>query len=565
MTQGITAIIMVRKKITNGVGKMRKPLLVILVANALGTSSMLSAGELSFAPALDTSLVQQKYTFASDTQRDINTLVVTPSFTAEYVARKFTLGATASHTQQESNVDEDTQEDSFTSYRVNGEFFIVDRLLYITAASTQNYQSFNPNQFAVEDFLFRDTPLRKNTRQQISVNSNVQNNDYINGNLQAFFSDFNIAALETEVSDRESSTSGFSAQLRQGDDSKAMTWSLVLNQQDSEQFSTNDLSTRYAQLTTNFRVFSDVGLTATAQTEQNEVTGTTQDFSQLRDFSSVGLGINYSPSANRIIALTYNQGTTDGLNGVADEEVNFVAGSIDWAFSSRTLLNLTASKRFYGRSANGTFSYNTKYWRASAMRSETVTSTSRLLNEGSSLETFVCPAGGGSVGDCFLPDTLDYTLGAGENFVNFLQPNISLEDSIILRKNTVLSVGYQKRKLSLSFSASVNEDENQANLVTTETESKNASITYKVGARSSLSLTWTDSETTRIDNDNNTLSGNTDKVALKFERTFGRDWSANTELANINREGFVPGFATQGDELKDKRFSVGLSYQPKLK
>lgn len=544
---------------------MRKPLLVILVANALGTSAMLSAGELSFAPALDTSLVQQKYTFASDAQRDINTLVVTPSFTAEYSARKFTLSATAAHTQQESNVDEDTQEDSFTSYRVNGEFFIVDRLLYLTVARSQSHQSFNPNQFAIEDFLFRDTPLRKNTSQQISLNSNIQNNDYINGNLQAFHSQFDISALATELNDNESSTSGFSAQLRQGDDIKAMTWSLVLNHQDSEQFSANDLSTQYAQLTTNFRVFNDFGLTTTAQTEKNEVTGTTQAFSQLRDFSSIGLGVNYSPSANRIIALTYNKGTTDGLNGQAEEEDNFVAGSINWAFSSRTQLTLNAAKRFYGRSASGNLSYNTKHWRASATRSETVTSTSRLLNEGSSLAAFVCPTGATSVGDCFLPDTLDYNLGAGENFVNFLQPNISLEDSIILRKNNVVSVGYQKRKLSLSFSASLNEDENQANFITTETASKNASITYKVGARSSLSLTWTDSETKRIDQDDNNLSGNTDKVALRFERTFGRDWSANAELANINRDGFVPGFATQGDKLKDKRVSVGLSYQPQLK
>ena len=279
-----------------------------------------------------------------------------------------------------------------------------------------------------------------------------------------------------------------------------------------------------------------------------------------RDFSSVGAGVSYSPSFNRSLAIYYNKPSSS-----ASDNDGFVSGTINWAFSPRTIFSANASKRYYGRSSNASLTFNNRAVRIEAGRNESVSSNAQLFIDGNTTTSLVCSVGAVNLGDCFLPDTLDYQLGVGESFINFQQPNFALGDNIVVRKQNYLNVSYQKRKLTFNLNAYDNQDLNEGDIninTQLDTQTVSAGVDYKIGVYSALSLSHSRADMQSFTLDTETGEGSTKRTDISFEREFGRDLVLSFKLSNIARMGFLPGFTNiNNEDFTDRRVTVSIRYQ----
>lgn len=539
---------------------MQKSIITLAILTGLAPLSV-DAGKVTVDTVLDASWVQQQYSFDTSDDIKVNTLEVVPTVALQYAAKKAQVRASASHVQQRSSFNNDNPSltRNFTEYAVQSQLTIVERLLIATADYSQNYNSFNPNQFLIDDFLLQEDELDKVQRTRFGLTSNIIRGEYFGG--QASLSRSSIkTSSEIVGNSRETDSNQLSVNLYSGNDFNFYNWSINYSKSKTDQFSGGAFTSEFIQANAGFKLYGDLGLSVTAQDESNNLSNELLTQSNDREFRSVGVGLSYSPSYNRSLAIYYNKPSSS-----ANDNDAFVSGTINWAFSPRTALSASASKRYYGRSNDVSLSFNNRAIRIEAGRSEAVSSNAQLFIDGNTTTSLVCSVGAVNLGDCFLPDTLDYQLDVGESFIDFQQPNFAIGDNIVLRKQNYLNASYQRRKLTFSLNAYDNQDLNEGDVninTRLDTQSLTAGVAYQIGVYSSLNLSHSRADMQSYTLDSETGEGTTKRTDIAFEREFGRDLVLSLKLSNIARTGFLPGFnSIRNEDFTDKRITVSIRYQ----
>lgn len=539
---------------------MQKSIITLAILTGLAPLNV-DAGKVTVDTVLDASLVQQQYNLATSDDFEVNTLEIVPTVALQYAAKKAQVNASASHVQQRASFNNDNPSltRNFTQYSVQSQLTLIERLLIATADYSQNYNSFNPNQFLIDDFLLQADQLDKVERTRFGLVSNIIQGEYFGGQASLNRSSFNTIS-DIVGNSRESDSNQLSVNLYSGSDVNYYNWSVNYSKSKTDQFTGDAFTSEFVQANAGFKIFGDLGLSLSAQDESNSLSNELLTQSNDRDFSSVGAGVSYSPSINRSLAIYYNKPSSS-----ASDNDGFVSGTINWAFSPRTIFSANASKRYYGRSSNASLSFNNRAVRIEAGRNESVSSNAQLFIDGNTTTSLVCSVGAVNLGDCFLPDTLDYQLGVGESFINFQQPNFALGDNIVVRKQNYLNVSYQKRKLTFNLNAYDNQDLNEGDIsinTQLDTQTVSAGVDYKIGAYSALSLLHSRADIQSFTLDTETGEGSTKRTDISFEREFGRDLVLSFKLSNIARMGFLPGFNNiNNEDFTDRRVTVSIRYQ----
>ena len=141
---------------------MQKSIITLAILTGLAPLNV-DAGKVTVDTVLDASLVQQQYNFATSDDFEVNTLEIVPTVALQYAAKKAQVNASASHVQQRVSFNNDNPSltRNFTQYSVQSQLTLIERLLIATADYSQNYNSFNPNQFLIDDFLLQADQLDK--------------------------------------------------------------------------------------------------------------------------------------------------------------------------------------------------------------------------------------------------------------------------------------------------------------------------------------------------------------------------------------------------------------------
>lgn len=539
---------------------MQKSIITLAILTGLAPLTV-DAGKVTVDTVLDASWVQQKYSFATSDDIKVNTLEVVPTVAMQYVAKKAQVNASASHVQQRSSFNNDNPSltRNFTEYAVQSQLTLIERLLIASADYSQNYNSFNPNQFLIDDFLLQEDQLDKVQRARFGLNSNIIQGSYFGGQASLSRSSIKISSNNASNS-RETDSNQFAFNLYNGSDFNLFNWSVDYSKSRTDQFSGGAFTSEFTQANAGFKIYEDLGLSITAQDESNKLSNELLSQSNAREFSSVGIGLSYSPSNNRSLSIYYNKPSSSA----ADND-GFVSGSVNWAFSPRTAFSANASKRYYGRSSDASLTFNNRSFRLEAGRSESVSSDAQLFIDGNTTTSLVCSTGAVNLGDCFLPDTLDYQLGVGESFIDFQQPNFALGDNIVLRKQNYITASYQRRKLTFNLNAYDNQDRNEGNVnVNTrlDTQTVTLGMDYRIGVYSSLNLSHSRANLQSFTLDSETGEGTTKRTDISFEREFGPDVVLTLKLSDIARTGFLPGFnSIRNEDFSDNRVTVSIRYQ----
>ncbi len=536
---------------------MKRNYIHLSLCLACGALTTAHAGELDLSATVAAEYIDQDYQFENDDDLSGRTIQVVPEIGLTYTSKGVSANILASHIQQEFDNGNTTTTHNFTNISAASSFTLVERLLQLNVQGSQSYNAFNPNNVSRNLFLSPNRDINQVRRFNTSLVSSILTGDYFGGSLSASYS-----RSETEQdnqTDLDTHATQVNLQLNDGDALSQLNWSLSAVQQRSENFGSGDFTTQYLNFALDFKLIGDWGIALNASHDVNDISSDDEAGRDIRDFTSYGAGINYSPAPGRSLSITFNTIDSDDESQDGD---TFVGGNLNWEFSPRTQLNASASKRFFGRTSGANLVYNLKHLRAVASRSETVTSTSRLFSDGVTLTPFVCGAGALSVNDCFLPNTTDYTLAPGEIFINFPQQNFSLIDSVIINKNDSLALFYDKRKTTISLIVSRAQQEYLEQNRILDTDSIALDIGYQAGVFTELSAFYQIQDNEQLLTDTDAVSeGKTTEYGVAVDRDFGQQLTSRLSVERVKKEGEVSGFSNfSSDDYTENRITLSVSY-----
>jgi uncharacterized protein (PEP-CTERM system associated) len=513
-----------------------------------------------------TELIQQNVESDTLASQDLTTFSLRPQVTLSYQSSKVRGAFTSSVTHLERESETANQEQTFSEYTYSAQAELIDNVLGLGVNGALNFQNGQAGNFLVNDFVNDQGQLRRVRSNTVSLFGSSQNGDWIRGSGTASYT--KVEAERNEVLNNQALDSDIYAaqgQLRQGDEINGVVFSLTglyRNVDQNQASNLGDFKTRFVRATTDILLLGNWGLRFEAQHEANQISSLNNNFVSARSFNSYGAGITYYRSENRFLSVTYN--TTEADIESQDGE-GFIGVDLNWAFSARTSIAARYTRRFFGDSGLVSLRYNTKRLRSSLSYTEQVTTNSILQSSIQSLGTFVCPIGASQIGSCFQPDSLNFELDPGQEFAQFNQLNLEVNDNVILRKANNAQLGYSFSRLDVTLFSVFSEEIFLDADAERRSLSGGMALSYELGVHTSVNARFTYADIEAQGTTNSQVGGffagdseNTN-ASIGLSRRIGQRLSTNANFVYLNRTGNNINRAF-GSNFTDRRITLGLSY-----
>lgn len=516
--------------------------LIALVA----TSSQLKANDLDVeGKVTSTGYVYQTETGSEESGTN-KVASITPSVTATYSNRRMNMSVNAEHIKVEQisgNVDADK---SYTEFAFDGLTTLIDNALTLSISGKENYRVINQEQDYVSDKVLASGDLTKFNNTAAALNFVIPNPEYLGLSLQGSYSETTTdESLESEFG-VDGSNTGLSASISEGRKVDSLSFNLSANYNDTTRASFQDFSSTEVSGDIGIPISQKVSFLVQGSSSEYDVDTTGFATRTNLDTTSYGAGLTWQPMSERSISVTYNQ-LEEG-----DNTTNYLGLDVEWAFSSRTALNLNYGKKFYGDAYTVDFSHNLKFYRSSLSYSEQVTSFSRLSFGEGSTSLFVCPFGSVDLAECFQPDSLSYELQAGEEYIASTDIETDISEEIILRKAGSFNIGYDKRRLKTALTLSYGETEYLESGQLQTTRSAKVVIAYELGRKTDVNFS------TRYARTRPRSSDDTDNIltsSIDVTRKLAQSLKLNLGARLLDRSS-----DSADRDITDKRITLGLTY-----
>lgn len=503
----------------------------------------------------------------NNSQIDSDNLIFSPYLSAIYNAKRVNFNLRAEHNHVSRSLESNTVKNNYTNYSGRFGLNLIDNFLRVTGDANQGYRGLAANSFIVDDFLLNAENLAKTNSYRGAVELSLPAKTYFGIDSTLSYSNFtsdNQQGSDALAFDNERYLGRVN--LFSGRDFRPFTMQIqgtssVTKRSEREDFLSSNVDADFrAPLFT-----SDLMFTVVLNYENNEIENDFSEMSSLREFYSYGAGLTWQVSRNKLLQLTWNNSKKDARAGEDDETESFLGGRINWQFSPRTDLQAQFTKRFFGDAASVSFSHNTRHWRNNVSYSETVTTSSQLL-QNDLTSFFACTNGSTSIADCELLDSLDpASLPPDAIFVPFVETNFELSDSVIIRKNAQYTSAVQRRRTNISFSVAQSIDEDiERNLeTTTDSIQLTSSIGFSPRTTMRATLRYADVNRVRADED---LNSRINEFSLNIERRFSKSLFASIGYNYLDRSGDAIGsiggnFGGIDGPLTDNRITASIRYQ----
>ncbi|MFT2090376.1 hypothetical protein [Paraglaciecola sp. 2405UD69-4] len=510
------------------------------------TSIQLESKELEIKGELTTT--GYVYQTETDTQKsEVNQVAaITPSATAIYSSKHINMSATAEHVKVERFSGDVGVNESYTEFSYNGSSAFIDNALTLSIRGQESYRVINQEQDYVSDKVLASGDLTKFNNTVATLNFITPNPEYIGLSTQTRYSETTSEqSLESELG-LDSSNRSVTATIFQGTKVENINWNLSTIYNDISRSSFQDYSSTLMNGFIGIPVSQNMSVIFQGSSSTYDVDTDSLVARTNLDTTSYGAGLEWQPMEDRSVSITYNQ-LKEG-----DNNISYLGLGLDWAFSSRTALNFNYDKKFYGDAYSIDFSHNLKFFRSSLAYSEQVTSFSLLSTDEGTTALFVCPFGSVDLSECFQPDSLNYELQAGEEFISSTDIETDISEEIILRKAGSFKIGYDKRRLKTALTLSFGETEYLESGQFQTTRRARLIIAYELSQKTDVTLNtlYSISDLRSSDNTNTTVTSSIDitrKVSQHLESNFGmRLLDRNSSSAN--------------NDVNDKRITLGLTY-----
>ncbi len=540
----------------------------VVTTFALCISNLVSANELDFFAGATASYIDQT-TESKDQDITINAnnTLVTPFVALVYDGRDLQLNARVTNNHVYRKLENESVSQDFTEYNYSGTYRIIDNVLSVSFNGLENFRSNALDSFLVDDFLLNADSLNKVKSNNASLNLNLRRNEIIGLSAITSYnktsSTIDLASLQ-DPSIFQNETYGLSFNMISGTNLTGVRITLAGNARYSKRDSGQDFVSQTVNLNIDTAIFDSLALAVNGFYENNEIkTDFELPFDSLREFHSYGAGLIWQSAIDRMIEVTLNRSSTNSqLEDGEDETDTFIGYSVNWAFSTRTRLQGSYTRRFFGDAGNLSFRHQLRNWRSSINYSEVVSSTSQLINS-QNTGLFVCDSGSNDFSSCRLSDDLEPDLNAGEVVVPLTIPTLDLNDRIIIRKSLTAQTAVSRRRTTLSITGSVSEDEEVEINRIFDVQSLSMLLNFQVSQRSSISVSNLYSEREQ-DRSGELQQATTRRQELRYNRRISNNFTTALALTYLKRDGEVnrgfEDFRGINGSLTDRRISFSLSY-----
>ena len=525
-----------------------------------------AANDLKWAVGVDNEVVYQDV-YSDEQKQTINStnFIVRPQLSLTFTSKRTNAFWRATHNHVRRSLQDTDITNNYTKYAYGARFAAIKDLLTFTASGALNYQSAVANGFLIDDYLLNAENLSKTRSNRFGTNFRLRRGDYFGHSTQINYSITESERRENSFNQLDSNVFSINTSTYTGKNFERLAAKVTSVFSVSERSVQGDYTNRRVNADMSYRIISNIGVSATARHEANQVQSQNDVFSNSRQFNSVGAGLIWRQAQNKYISLQWNKADSDAID--ADENnKGYIGADIEWQFTPRTQVSADYTRRFFGESGNFSFEHRIKKFRTQITYSEEVTTFSRLIAEPENLGVFICADGVTDLSACFQPSSLNYQLQTNEEFVQFSAQNPVINDELILRKGLSWQLGSELRRTKVSLNGRYYTNDYLESDRLSRTYSAGTSVAFAIGPKTNISWT-TDAAIT--DDIVEGAKGTSEVLSTKLsiDRKISRYFDLSLEFAYLQRdtEGRVigngsGGFAGLSGDIKDRRVSLNLKY-----
>lgn len=475
-------------------------------------------------------------------------LVLTPNVTAIYDSKKVDIAINAAHTIVQQQNEEDGANKNFTDLKLNSNIELVENFLRMSINGSQNYQVINNSQDFFSDKVLSSGDLSKIQYYSAALNFSVPNPEYIGFDWATAYSDTSADTSTDDSPGLNGNNFSASSRIYSARYLSMITFDFGVNYNNTVRSNFSDFKSTVLNGNVHLEIYKQLKFVLQGSDETYDADFETQSGGRTNlDSTSYGAGLAWLNKDNEGIELTYNR---------LEEQNNttkFVGVNINWAFSTRTSIDMNYGKRAYGDAYQLNFEYQLKSFRSQLSYNEEITSYARLGAVTESFAIFVCDIGSSDISECFQPDSLNYVLQPGEEFKVYGGLSTDITNEIILTKAAKYAIGYDRKKLKISFDIGYRETEYIESNRLQKYRTAGLNIDYRLSRRTNIGI-----NTNAIRRSGEQLNGSEDTLTIGFSivRKLSQDASLNVDLRYLDRD-------SENDvrDVTDKRLKVGFKYQ----
>ncbi|WP_158971694.1 hypothetical protein [Paraglaciecola sp. L3A3] len=479
---------------------------------------------------------------------DNQALVITPSLLSTYTSKGFIASALAEHIIVEQGSDIEGADKSYTELQYNGTLTLIPNSMYIGFTGSRNYRVVNQLESDFGDKVLSPGDLTQYRSNGTNFSFSIPNPKYIGFSLQTSYNQSNSEESIDEGLGIDTQGTSSSVYIYQGRKARGYKFNLSAQNTSSKRSQFSDFKSTNINGSFGISLVGNTDFVLVGSIDEYETditdgasTGRRNDL----DSNSYGAGFEWNPREGRQLKLSYNQ--IEEVSG----NTRYIGLNTDWSFSSRTKLSLDISKKFYGDAYRFSLSQNLKNFRVAINYDENVTSYANL-GITSTPQLFVCSLGATELADCYQPDSTDYVLKAGEEFLNLNRLEANITEEVFLQKSGSINIGYDKRKIKASLNASYAKTEYLESDRESANRGVNFSFSYKLGKKTTADLGASLTRRTNVGSEKADLT-------KSFETSFNRNLNPNTSL-NLSAKIVDRDSENLIRDLTDKRITLGIEY-----
>ena len=450
--------------------------------------------DVKITPSLKTSTYAYQVEIADNGKDEGAALEVTPgldlSYSAPWLKSSLSINQMALFYK-----DAQRENSSYTNYRLSNNATFLNNQLSFKLGSNQSYRSTDGQLSTYVDEVTNSGNMSKVRNNFAAMGYTNQSIDWLNTSLKMNASEtksdqsIGLIPNETDIFSQDLNVQNLAGglEIKSSDRNRKFFWGFQADATKTGRRVGEDLYNRRGQGVIGVPFFWRVSMIGQGSFESNsELTNINSLFNGYRNFHSLGGGLEWKITNRSWWNVTFN--TVNDQEGKRD----YIGTQFSIQPSRRTKLTGNLDRRFFGRSAEVTGSYNLKHLTMQLTVSDSVNSLLGLNGDNPEYGLFVCPPGlTPGLSNCFQPPTAQYRPQPGESYYNILLPGQELSEQIVVRRNAQYGVGYAFNRLKLQLQLGLRRDIYLQRDAQVEDQYVNAGSSWQMTQRNSISLNST--------------------------------------------------------------------------
>lgn len=389
--------------------------------------------------------------------------------------------------------DEQRDNESYTDFRLTNRASFLRDQLSLRLGAGQSYRAATSNLSRYVDEITAAGDMAKVQTKEAGAGYRFEPYSWLNG-----FVDVNAAKSSTDKSvsvlfdedpfagtGLDNEVLSGSAEIKSRNRASKFFYGFRANGQKTSREFGEDLYNRRGNGVIGVPFFWQVAMIAQGSFESNSgLASLNPQFANYRSFQSVGGGFEWNISDRSWWNVTYNK-----INNFLGES-EYVGTQFNFQPSRRTKLSGSLDRRFFGRTAELSGSYNLKRLTMAVRVSDSVNSLLALNAGDAEFGLFVCPPGvTPGLASCFQPPTAQYRPQPGERYFNIQLPGEDLNDALVVRRAVNYTLGYAFSRLKLQLQLGERRDIYLERDAESQDRSASVNANWQLSKRNSLTAT----------------------------------------------------------------------------